>query len=585
MIWLVRTLICSVVIVPLLACQPNYHDTVEDYEPERATGWSDREAVVSSSYMVAAANEKASQAGIRVLEAGGNAIDAAVAVQAMLTLVEPQSSGIGGGAFLLYWDAEAQQLFSLDARETAPSAATPELFLDEQGNAPRWIEAIGGGRSVGAPGVVAGLELAHQRWGQLPWAALFNDTIELAEQGFVVSERLAMLVKSEMNPWLPQLSAARDYFYPNGEPIAAGTVKQNPQLADTLRLIAEGGANAFYQGPVAEAIVYAVQNSEVAPGLLSIEDLENYRPVWREPVCSLYRTLELCSMGPPSSGGLTVLQILGLLEHFELANKSVNSTQAIHWFTQASRLAFADRNRYIADTDFVDIPLMRLLAPDYLARRADLIVEEDMGRAEAGDIEAGYALAYDQSLDLPSTSHFSIVDAQGNAVSMTTTIEMGFGSAVMVKGFLLNNQLTDFSLVPEVDGRLVANRVEPNKRPRSSMAPVIAFDPVAGEVRHVLGSPGGPRIINYVAQTLIGLIDWQLDMQSAIDMPRVTNMNGVTSIENSADLTELAEALRARGHEVEIRSLNSGIHGITRMPDGRLLGGADPRREGKVIGQ
>ncbi|RUO21588.1 gamma-glutamyltransferase [Aliidiomarina haloalkalitolerans] len=567
----------------LTACSPatEVQTPVAAADPEAATGRMSNEVSYAQNYMVAAANPYATEAGLDILRNGGSAIDAAVAVQAMLTLVEPQSSGIGGGAFLLYWDNEAQRLYTLDARETAPMAATPELFLDADGNPPTYLEALVGGRSVGTPGVMRGLEAAHERWGQLPWASLFTSTIELADEGFSVSPRLAQLIEMELNPGLTQLGAARDYFWPNGQPLQAHSRKQNPELAATLRAIAEQGADALHVGPIAEAIVAAVQNSEVQPGLLTMEDLANYQPIWREPVCGPYRVYEICSMGPPSSGGVTMLQIMALLEPFELQGLEVNGEEALHFFTQASRLAFADRNRYIGDADFLEVPIAALLNRDYLAERVAYIGGTDMGHALPGSIE-DLLRADDQSPEFPNTSHFSIVDQHGNAVSMTTTIEFGFGSGVMTHGFLLNNQLTDFSWVPEIDGEPVANRIEPGKRPRSSMAPAIVFDE-QGNVLHVVGSPGGPRIINYVTQTLIGLLDWNLDMQQAIDLPKVTNLNSATALERHTNLEQLVRLFEARGHDVEVRDLNSGLHGIS-IRDGRLEGGADPRREGTAKG-
>ncbi|MCL5049038.1 MAG: gamma-glutamyltransferase [Firmicutes bacterium] len=552
----------------------------EAYDPEAATGIGSQQLAQSQQFMVSAANPEAVAVGNAVLAKGGSAIDAAIAVQNMLTLVEPQSSGIGGGAFIMYWDANEQQLYTLDAREVAPAAADEDLFIKADGEPERWIDAIVGGRAVGTPGIVKGMQVAHQRWGQLPWADLFNDTIELAEQGFEVSPRLAQLVEMEIHPGLRQLQPAADYFFPEGEPLEAGSLLRNPELAATLRRIANEGAEAFYQGELAEAMVAAVQQSAIAPGRLSLEDLANYQVAWREPVCAGYRSYDVCSMGPPSSGGVTLLQILALLEPIDLAQSAVNSVQPWHYFTQASRLAYADRDRYLADPDFVDVPVDQMLSADYLNQRAELIGANDMGQATAGefnDYQAG--VNYEQ----PSTTHISIVDAQGNAVSMTSTIEMGFGSAVMVGGFLLNNQLTDFSLNPRDQNGLAANRVEPGKRPRSSMAPVIAFD-AEGQLAYVVGSPGGPRIINYVAKSLIGLIDYQLDMQSAINLPNVTNLNGRTTIEQELAPADWEAQLRELGHDVEVRSLNSGLHGIAVTPDG-LQGGADPRREGVAAGQ
>lgn len=553
-------------------------------EPEAATGVIEKEAVRSTDFMVAAATPKAAQAGQEILARGGSAIDAAVAVQAMLTLTEPQSSGIGGGAFILYWDNQTKQLYTIDAREKAPATAGPDLFLDSNGKPPEnFWDAVIGGRSVGTPGVLKGLELAHQRWGKTPWSELFTSTITAAENGFEVSPRLQRLLEMKLNPGLPKMAAGASYFYPNGEALQAGTIKQNPELAWALKLVAEQGTDAFYRGPIAEKIVRAVNSSEVSPGLLTLEDLANYEAVVREPVCNGYRIYTVCGMGPPSSGGLTVLQILGILENFPVANWQPESVEFVHHFTQASRLAFADRNRYIADSDFIDVPMTHMLQKSYLAERSRRIGNRDLAKAVPGEFKS-VAMADDQSPEFPNTSHISIVDAQGNAVSMTTSIEMGFGSAVMASGFLLNNQLTDFSLRPSVDGKLIANRVQGSKRPRSSMSPTMVFDAEGDDLIHVVGSPGGARIINYVAQTVVGLLDWQMNMQQAIDLPHVTNLNNYTALEKGTPMAELQSKLQRKGHEARVTDLNSGLHGITILPDGQLLGGADPRREGVALG-
>ncbi len=553
-------------------------------EPEAATGVIAKAAVLANDYMVAAATPQAAAAGREILAEGGSAIDAAVAVQAMLTLTEPQSSGIGGGAFILYWDNQSKQLYTIDAREKAPASAGPDLFLNDDGQPPEnFWDAVIGGRSVGTPGVLKGLELAHKRWGQAEWADLFTSTIQAAEEGFTVSPRLQRLLEMELNPGLPNMAAGAEYFYPNGEALQAGTTKQNPELAWALRLVAEQGTDAFYQGPIAEKIVAAVNSSEVSPGLLTLEDLANYEAIVREPVCNGYRVYTVCGMGPPSSGGLTVLQILGILENFPVANWQPESVEFAHHFTQASRLAFADRNRYIADSDFVDVPMQHMLQKSYLAERSRRIGNRDLSKAVPGEFKS-FALADDQSPEFPNTSHISIVDAQGNAISMTTSIEMGFGSAVMASGFLLNNQLTDFSLVPTADGKLIANRVQGSKRPRSSMSPTMVFDAEGDDLLHVVGSPGGARIINYVAQTLVGLLDWELNMQQAIDLPHVTNLNNYTALEKGTPMADLQKKLKRKGHEARVTDLNSGLHGISVLPEGRLLGGADPRREGVALG-
>jgi gamma-glutamyltranspeptidase/glutathione hydrolase len=576
--WLPTIIAASV----LTACSPVSEQ--ETREPEAATGFAEKSAVTADKFMVAAANPHAVDAGYEVLRRGGSAVDAAVAVQAMLGLVEPQSSGPGGGAFILYWDNEESKLYSIDARETAPMDATESLFLDEEGNAPKWIDAVVGGRSVGTPGVIRGLELAHKRWGKADWSSLFSQTIELSKEGFEVSPRLAKLVEMEINPGVKKMPAASNYFFPNGEPLAAGSTLKNLDYANSLSLIAEQGADALYQGELAEKIVNAVQNSPIEPGVLSLKDLSQYKAKLREPVCSVYRQYQVCGMGPPSSGGITTLQTLGVLENFELGELEPNSEQFVHLFTQASRMAYADRNQWIADPDFVEMPVEAMLDKTYLSSRADKITENDMGKAKPGvQLQPGYE--QDIAYELPNTSHVSIVDAEGNVLSMTTSIEMGFGSTVMAGGFLLNNQLTDFSLAPGDGKEKYANRVEAGKRPRSSMDPIIVLDEKGEQVLHALGSPGGSRIINYVSQTLVGMLDWNLNVQEAINLGHVTNRNDYTSLEKGRDISELKTVLEKRGHDVKVIDLNSGLHGVSIDSDGTLIGGADPRREGVAKGE
>jgi len=555
----------------------------EDREPEAATGVIQKQAVTSKEFMIAAANPYASEAGFNILKKGGSAIDAAIAVQLVLTLVEPQSSGIGGGAFILHWDKKQKFLTTFDGRETAPKAATSELFLDENGNSISWIKAVVGGRSVGVPGVLSALKKAHEQYGKLAWSELFVDAIALAEQGFIVSPRLEKLVGMQFNPGISQLPEIKKYFFPNNVAIKAGDRLKNKKLAAVYRSLAKEGLKPFYHGWIAKKIIDAVQNSTIAPGKLTLQDLAHYKPKQRPAVCGAYRDYNVCGMAPPSSGGVAVIQLLGQLEPYNLAEKDVASIDTVHLFTQSSRLAFADRNRYIADDDFVSVPVEGLISSKYLAERSKLInIHRDMGKAEAGHPQGALAQADDLALELPSTSHISIVDKQGNAISMTTSVEMAFGSAVMVEGFILNNQLTDFSLAPKVNGKWVANRLEPLKRPRSSMAPTMVFN-ADNSLKLVVGSPGGSRIINYVAQAIIGVIDWELDPQSAINLPKVTNRNRVTTLEKGTNIALLKTALEAKGHKVIIRDLNSGIHAIEITDEG-LIGGADPRREGKVLG-
>jgi gamma-glutamyltranspeptidase/glutathione hydrolase len=556
----------------------------EDREPEAATGYQEKKAVYGEKFMIVAANPYASEAGFHILQKGGSATDAAVAVQMVLNLVEPQSSGIGGGNFILHWDQKKQKLITFDGREMAPASADSTLFLDENGKAVPWIKAVVGGRSVGVPGALMALYQAHQKYGKLPWSELFNEAIALAENGFIVSPRLAKLVSLKLNPGMVQLPAIRDYFYPNGQAIKAGMRLKNPKLAAVYRSIAKEGITPFYNGWIANKIVNAVHNVAIAPGKLALSDLANYKAIERDPVCATYHQYQVCGMAPPSSGGITVLQILQQLEPFNLGKMAPNDIQFLHLFSQSSRLAFADRARYEADTDFVSVPVQGLINKDYLHQRAKLIdPNKDMGKAVAGIPDGATVMADDNAYELPCTSHVSIVDADGNAISMTTSIEMAFGSAVMVEGFILNNQLTDFSLSPKINGVAVANRIEAKKRPRSSMSPTMVFN-ADHTLKLVVGSPGGSRIIDYVAQTIIGVVDWQLDAQQAINLPKITNRNNVTTLERGTPITAYQQALTDKGHRVVIRDLNSGLHAIE-LKNNQLVGGADPRREGKVLTQ
>ena len=551
-------------------------------EPEAATGFVSKKAVSGSKFMVAAANPYASEAGLAILEQGGSAVDAAIAVQLMLSLVEPQSSGIGGGTFMLHWDNANKSMATFDGRETAPAAATSDLFLDKNKKPLKWIDAVVGGRSVGVPGLMATFKKAHDQYGKLPWSVLFEQAIKVAEQGFVVSPRLEKLLSMRFNPGIHTLPEINNYFFPNGKSVKAGDILVNKKLANVYRSVAKEGIDVFYKGWIAEKIVSKVQNAAISPGLLSMKDMASYQVAERKPVCGSYRAFNICGMAPPSSGGIAVIQILGQLERFKLSEYQPNSVEAVHLFTQSSRLAFADRNRYVADSDFVSVPTQGLINKEYMSKRSAMINQQkDMGKAVSGTPNGATALAKDSSIERPSTSHFSIIDAQGNAVSMTSSIENGFGSALMVEGFILNNQLTDFSLAPKKNGHWVANRVQPNKRPRSSMAPMMVFNN-DNTLKLVVGSPGGSRIINYVAQTIIGVLDWQLDPQKAINLPKVTNRNNVTTLERGTSAERLKPLLEDKGHKVILRDLNSGIHAIEVTSKG-YVGGADPRREGVVL--
>lgn len=555
----------------------------ETREPEAATGIYQQQLVSAQSYMVAAAHPLATEAGRAVLGKGGSAVDAAIATQLMLGLVEPQSSGIGGGAFMLHWQAKHRQLTTFDGRETAPAAATPLLFT-EQGKPMNWREAYVGGKSVGVPGVVALLAEAHRQYGKLPWAELFADTIKAAEQGFPVSSRTANQLAKGWNKGITQFYDSKQYFMPKGQPLAEGSLLKNPAYAATLKAIASRGPDAFYRGELAKAISERVQTAPVNPGSLSVDDLANYKVLQRDAVCMAYRVYKVCGMAPPSSGGIAVLQILGILQQYDLAKVAANSVQATHVLAQAAKLAFADRERYLADPAFVQVPVEGMLAPDYLAQRAALITANKAGKpAVAGIPQGAPALQSAKSPELPNTSHFSIVDSDGNAVSMTTSIENVFGSGLMVGGFLLNNQLTDFSLSPEIDGHLVANRVEGGKRPRSSMAPMMVFD-ADNKLKLIIGSPGGSRIINYVAQSIVAVLDWQLDVQQALNLPRITHRNDYLALEKGTVLEQQQAVLEDMGYKVQVQDLNSGLHAIMVTANG-LQGAADPRREGSVAGK
>ncbi|MBT4907572.1 MAG: gamma-glutamyltransferase [Rhodospirillaceae bacterium] len=555
-------------------------------QPEDSTGRSDNRLVTANRHMVAAAHPDAVAAGLEMLRRGGSAADAAIAVQLVLNLVEPQSSGIGGGAFLLFHDAQKNRTVAFDGRETAPIAATPDMFLTADGTPMKFSAALVGGRSVGTPGTVALLARVFQEHGKLTWPELFAPAVRLAQQGFIVGPRLAKMLASERGQRLRTYAAARDYFFPSGKPLQSGTRKTNPQFAETLIAIAERGPRAFYSGAIAEDIVAAVRNAPGNPGRLSLADLASYDIVRRDPVCHGYRSYRICGMGPPSSGGLTVGLTLGMLTAFDLHSMGPDDPQSWHLLAEASKLAFADRNQYMADGDFVPVPEAGLLHRDYIAKRATLIRRETSILAPVvHGLPPGTATpkrAPDNQKGRPGTSHISIVDGSGNAVSMTTTIEGAFGSQLMVRGFLLNNELTDFSFLPNKDGQPVANRAAPRKRPRSSMAPTIVFN-ADNSLRLVVGSPGGSRIIGYVAKTLVAVLDWDLDIQKAIDLGHVVNRNGATDFEAGTAAEKFVPALKALGHKTRIRDLNSGLHGIE-IVAGKLRGGADPRREGVARG-
>lgn len=582
-------------------------------QPEVSSGYQAKPGWATRRFAVAAANPLAADAGYRILKAGGSAIDAAIAVQMVLSLVEPQSSGIGGGALLLHYNGKEVEAF--DGRETAPAAAGEKLFIGANGKPMAFYDAVVGGRSVGVPGAVRMLEMAHQQYGKLPWASLFQPAIRLAEDGFQVSARLNALLLADAHLKKDPIAAA--YFYrPDGQPLDVGTTLRNPELAAVLRKIAAEGSKGLHEGEVAQAIVRKVRSHPANPGLLTLTDLADYQPKKRAPLCQDYRAREthyrLCGFPPPSSGAITIGQILGILDRTPAAGMAlatgmgaapgtsgpVPSADWLHLYTEASRLAFADRNQYIADPDFVQPPggsWMSLLAPGYLDARAKLIDASPTGQSmkiakpgTPGPVRITFAPMPGQVEH--GTSHISIVDAYGNAMAMTSTIEDQFGARQMVSvkggpgGFLLNNELTDFSFAPaDAQGRPIANRVQPGKRPRSSMAPTLVFDKDSGQFVLSGGAPGGALIIHFTAKMLYGVLNWGLDAQQAIDLPNFASLNGPTILEAQRFPPPLVDALRKRGAEVREQAMTSGLQAIQKTPSG-WFGGADPRREGVVRG-
>ncbi|MDZ5634572.1 gamma-glutamyltransferase [Janthinobacterium sp. GMG1] len=586
-----KPLALSLTLLGALAASPVFAE-VPQKAPEIATAYAEKSGWAAQKFMVAAANPLAADAGYQMLKKGGSAIDAAIATQLVLTLVEPQSSGIGGGAFLLYSTTKGVQAF--DGRETAPAAADEHLFQNADGSPVSRATGVVGGRSVGAPGVLRMLELAHKEHGKLPWATLFGPAIKLAHGGFPVSQRLNGLLNWDQALKRDPVAAA--YFYDReGKAWPVGHVLKNPQLARTLREIARGGADAFYSGRIARDIAAKVASHPTNPGKLTAQDIAGYRAKVREPVCSDYKAWTVCGMPPPSSGGIAIAQMLGMLEVKDIRPYApvdgVLDAQAIHLFSEAGRLAYADRNRYVADTDFVPLPgngIASMLDKTYLAQRASLIGDKSMGKAKPGT-PPGMQVAWgmDNALQRPSTSHLVAVDAFGGGLSMTTSVEDAFGSRQMVDGFLLNNQLTDFSFDSRDADGPIANRVEAGKRPRSAMSPTLVFEKGTHKLVLATGSPGGSSIINYVAKVLVGTMDWGLNVQQAISLPNFGSRNGPTELEKGRAPAAQVEALQAMGHEVRVIEQNSGLQGIMRLnAHGKdfWFGGADPRREGMVRG-
>ncbi|MBP6013937.1 MAG: gamma-glutamyltransferase [Alphaproteobacteria bacterium] len=538
-------------------------------------------------HVIVASHKLATDAGLEMLRKGGSVVDAAIAAQAVMGLVEPQSSGLGGGTFLVMWNAKAKRVETYDGREEAPASATPDMFMKD-GKPMSYPEAVLGGRSVGIPGTIAVLALAHKEHGRLPWNTLFDSAMKLAENGFSVGPRMAMAIDRDQG--IPMVPATAAYFRPNGKAPQVGDVIKNPDYAASLRDIAAKGADGFYKGRLADAIVSAVSNAPYSAVKFTLEDLARYKPKKRPPICGTYRTYKLCTMGPPSSA-LTMLQALKMMERFNVAKLEPTGAPAIHLMTEALRVAYADRGAYIADPDFIRVPTQGLLGPKYLANRSRVLsLDKIVDRAAIKPGRpAGATLILRQLANpdraRPGTAHISLIDDRGNALAMTTTVEGPFGSRLMAGGFILNNQLTDFTFEPTTDGRRTANAPQAGKRPMSSMTPTIILDS-KGRLFAVVGSPGGARIIPYVTKTVRALIDWNLSTADAVALPNATGRGTPTEVEQGRTPDATAEALRTLGHDVKVTDYGIGPSGLNsiRVTKEGFDAAADPRREGTVGG-
>jgi gamma-glutamyltranspeptidase/glutathione hydrolase len=572
-------------VMSALAFAPTLAQDLDLSAPEPPSGLETKQAVVATREMVVAANPLAARAGAAILRQGGSAADAAITTMLVLGLVEPQSAGLGGGGFLLHFDAARDELVALDGRETASRRVTGDMLLGPDGKPLGLREALTGTLTVLTQSLAPLLEETHKRWGKVKWRDLFTPAIRLAEQGFAISPRLAALIKLDRERLARDPVTAAYFLNQDGSPKQAGTILKNPEYAATLRAIAEEGAKAFTTGAIAQDIVERVNRDTVQPGRLSLDDLRDYRVLARAVPCIDYRETRICSQPAPSAGSITLLQTMKLLEPYDLG-RAPNNAQGVHYFVEASKVAFADRGVYIADPDFAAVPQDALLADSYLAQRRALIRADGALKTPVppGELPAAEKRAETATPDVPGTTHFSIVDKDGNAVALTATVQDVFGSRIMVRGFLLNNQLVNFSALAERDGKPVLNRIEPGKRPLSAMAPTMVFDRASGDLLMLMGAPGGTNILGYIAHTLIAVIDWNLDMQQAINLPRVVNRNGKTDLEAGTKAEALQAPLEALGHEVNVRALNTGQHGIL-IRNGKLIGGADPRREGAAVGR
>jgi len=554
--------------------------SITELSPEPSSQFTNKRMVFARQQMVVSANPYISEAGNMILAQGGNAVDAAIATALMVSLVEPQSGGIGGGGFILYLNPKENILTSIDARETSSNTTKENQYLDNNDKPLNYGQAVFLGTSVGVPSLLKGLALLHQKYGTLEWKKLFLPTIRLAKEGFIISPRLHTLIVKD--PFLLKNTNASRYFFDKDlNPLPIGYLLKNPELAKVLEEVSIHGIEKFYEGEIAKDITRAV-NQHSTPGGLNGDDLKQYQAVERKVVCGPYRSWKICGMAPPSSGGITLISMLGILQNFPLSQ--LDEIDYLHYLSEAGRLAYADRDRYIADPDFIDIPIDSLIDPTYTKERSHLIsIKKSMTKAKPGMFnQLPVQLGSDSNSELPATSHISIVDKNGQAVSMTISVASAFGSRIMTNGFFLNNEMTDFSFMAKENQQLIANRIEPTKRPRSSMSPTFVFDEQQQLVM-ALGSAGGPSIINYVAKTITGVLDRNLNIQEAIDYPNIGSRNQETELEKESMVEKYAQELQGRGHPILIREMNSGTQGIFINRDG-LWGGVDGRREGVAVG-
>ena len=558
----------------------NFNVNIEKFLKLKSEG----KPIIGRKWMVVTANQQASKVAAKILTRGGTAVDAMISAQLALGLVEPESSGLGGGAFLVYFNNFTNQITTLDGRETAPLNVDEKMFQDSNGKPIKFFDAVVGGKSVGTPGTPALLEKAHKKWGKIRWPILFEDVIKLAEKGFIVSNKLSSSIQKSKKS-LSKFKRTKDYFLPNNKPLKTGMILKNKNYARTLKELAKYGTSSFYEGSIGNEIIDTVQNAKINPGILNQKDLLNYTVIEREPSCINYRKHKVCGMGPPSSGAITVNQILGMIENFNVSKLGPYNPETWRIIGDASRLAFADRSVYIADEDFINIPKLELTNKTYLQNRAKKLNSlKKIENIKPGNFEdkLSHNFTDDISIELPSTSHISIVDMYGNALSMTTTIENGFGSRLMTKGgFLLNNELTDFSFKTYKNNKRIANSIEPGKRPRSSMAPTIILKD--NKPIYILGSPGGSNIIGYVVNAIISMIDWKQDAQKAASTAHAINKFGTYYLEKNTHLSKLETSLKKMNYEVKLRKFSSGLNIIHIGKN--LYGGSDHRREGIAIGQ